>query len=129
VGDFVVPAAKPVQTGLTKVTFIPEVPVSAFIVIDRLVVSDPAAFAAYHPMALQAVGLYGGRFVLPSQIEVAPLEGNWRPDRIVVIEFADSERAQQWWSSDEYAEARKLHAQATISNVVLLVGLEEQPPS
>jgi uncharacterized protein (DUF1330 family) len=95
---------------------------TAHVVIDRLSVTDPDRFGTYHALALSAVTSYGGRYVLPHGIQIEALEGNWTPERIVLIEFADAERARQWWESAEYAEARVVHRQATISNVILIAG-------
>jgi uncharacterized protein (DUF1330 family) len=95
---------------------------SAYILIDGLSVTDPKAFSAYQPLATAAVEVHGGRFVLPLGAQIEPLEGNWRPNRIVVIEFEDGEDAMRWWSSPEYAEARALHRAATISNIILIDG-------
>jgi uncharacterized protein (DUF1330 family) len=58
--------------------------------------------------------------VLPHSTEIEVLEGNWKPTRIVVIEFQDAEQAKQWWDSPEYAPARAIHREATISNIILV---------
>jgi uncharacterized protein (DUF1330 family) len=43
----------------------------------------------------------------------------------VILEFENAERARAWWSSPEYAEAKKLR-QATATTEMLLV--EGLPP-
>lgn len=93
---------------------------AAYIVIDQLVVTDSSAMGTYDSLAQGAISGYGGRCILPHASEIEPLEGNWKPSCIVLIQFADVERAKQWWDSAEYAEARALHHAATISNVILL---------
>jgi uncharacterized protein (DUF1330 family) len=95
---------------------------AAHIVIDRLSVTDREAFDAYGEPANAAVERYGGRYVLPREPEVEALEGNWRPNCLVVIEFEDADRARQWWDSPEYAGARAIHHRATISNIILVEG-------
>jgi uncharacterized protein (DUF1330 family) len=95
---------------------------SAYIVIDRLSVTDPARLDAYHRLAPSAVRSHGGRYVLPHGTQIEALEGNWKPNRIVLIEFEDAERARSWWESPEYAEAKAIHDQATISNIILVDG-------
>jgi uncharacterized protein (DUF1330 family) len=95
---------------------------AAYILIDRLSVTDRDTFNAYADPARAAVQQHGGRYVLPHATEIEALEGNWRPNRIVVIEFEDAEQARQWWDSPEYAEARAIHHQATISNIILVEG-------
>jgi uncharacterized protein (DUF1330 family) len=95
---------------------------AAYVLIDRLVVTDPEALRAYHDLAPPTVMRHRGQYVLPHAIQIEALEGNWTPQRIVLIAFEDAERARQWWDSSEYAQARMIHHEATISNVILLDG-------
>lgn len=93
---------------------------TAYIMIDRLSITDRDTFTAYANPARAAVNQYGGRYVLLHGTEIEALEGNWKPNRIVVIAFEDAEQAKQWWNSPEYAEARANHRQSTISNIILV---------
>ena len=34
------------------------------------------------------------------------LEGNWEPDRVVILEFESIEKAKEWLDSQEYRKAR-----------------------
>jgi uncharacterized protein (DUF1330 family) len=95
---------------------------AAYIVIDRLAITDPVAFGGYQPLASAAVGSHDGRYVLPHGIQIEPLEGNWRPHRIVLIKFEDADQAKRWWNSSEYALARAIHHAATIANIILVDG-------
>lgn len=95
---------------------------AAYILIDRLSVTDPAAFGAYQSLASASLERHRGRYILPHDTPIEALEGGWRPDRIVVIEFDDAEEARAWWDSGEYAEARAIHRRAAIANVILVGG-------
>lgn len=95
---------------------------AAYIMIDRLSVTDRDRFSAYPVAAQAAVQRYGGRYVLPHAAQIEALEGNWKPNRVILIEFSDVEEARQWWNSPEYAEAKAIHRQATISNIILVDG-------
>lgn len=95
---------------------------AAYLVIDRLVATDPGAIDAYQLRAAAAVKRYKGRYVLSHRTETEALEGNWKPDRVVVIEFEDAEQARQWWDSVEYAGARPVHQETTISNIIPMAG-------
>jgi len=35
------------------------------------------------------------------------LEGDWKPKRIVVLEFESAQRAREWLNCEEYREPRK----------------------
>ena len=93
---------------------------AAYVMIDRLAVTDPETFSAYQDIAPSSVTTHGGRYVLPHGMQIEALEGNWIPNRVVVIEFDDADQAKQWWHSSEYAWARTIHRQATISNIILV---------
>lgn len=93
---------------------------TAYTLIDRLLVTDGERFEAYRDPATASVQHYGGQYVLPGGTQIEPLEGNWMPNRVVVIEFDDTDQAKQWWDSPEYAEARVIHQEATVSNIILV---------
>jgi uncharacterized protein (DUF1330 family) len=65
---------------------------------------------------------FGGRFVVRGgQTEV--LEGEWRPARLVLLEFPSVERARAWWNSPEYAEARALRQATSTGTLIILEGV------
>lgn len=99
-----------------------EAKLAAYVVVDRLAVTDPDKFSAYPKLAPPTVRTHGGRYVMPHGTQIEALEGNWKPNRIVLIEFDNAEQAKQWWDSAEYAEARGIHHEATISNIILVHG-------
>ena len=55
--------------------------------------------------------------------ELAVLEGDWRPKRIVVLEFEDLEAAKRWYDSPEYCEAKRLREDAPTLQAVAVEGL------
>jgi uncharacterized protein (DUF1330 family) len=98
---------------------------AAYVLIDRLSVTDPGRFRRYSRPARTAVACHKGRYVLPHGTQIGALEGNWTPNRIVLIEFGDVGQATTWWDSAEYAEARAIHRQTTISNIILIEDLAD----
>jgi uncharacterized protein (DUF1330 family) len=96
-------------------------------VIDRLEVIDREQFRVYGRLASASVQRHGGRYVMPHETEIESLEGNWKPNCIVLIEFGSVERARRWWNSPEYAQARAIHHAATISNILLVDGTSDLP--
>jgi uncharacterized protein (DUF1330 family) len=55
------------------------------------------------------------------------LEGDWSPERVVVLEFQDAESAKAWWASPEYAEAKALRHSCADADMVLVEGLAIPP--
>jgi uncharacterized protein (DUF1330 family) len=95
---------------------------AAYILIDRLLVTDQERLNDYRDPAGVAVRHYGGQYVLPHGTQIEALEGNWKPNRVILIEFDGVEQARRWWNSPEYAGAKAIHQEATISNIILVAG-------
>jgi len=50
------------------------------------------------------------------------LEGEWQPKRLVIIEFESAARAKQWWSSEEYREAKAIRQRTAHTNLLIVEG-------
>jgi uncharacterized protein (DUF1330 family) len=93
----------------------------AYVIAD-VEVTDPVAYEEYKKLVPATLAAYGGRFVARGgQVEV--LEGDWRPGRLVVIEFESVERARAWWASPEYREAKALRQRTSIGSLVIVEGV------
>lgn len=95
----------------------------AYVVID-IEVHDPATYDQYKLLAPPAIAAYGGRYLARGG-RTETLEGDWTPKRLVILEFPSLERAQAWWASTEYAEAKALRHRASSANMVVVEGLEQ----
>ena len=90
-------------------------------VLAKIKINDRDAYAEYAAAAGPAVARYGGRYLaLVDQVEV--LEGEWEPDRLVIIGFDSTEQAKAWWTSPEYEAAKVLRRKAATSRFVLVEG-------
>jgi len=94
---------------------------AAYIVVD-LTVNDPDGFARYRDMVPPTVAAYGGRYLVRGGA-ITPLEGDWNPRRITVLEFPSAEQARAWWDSPEYAEAKALRMRTTTTNMIIVEGV------
>lgn len=93
----------------------------AYVIAD-IDVTDAALFEEYRKLVPQTIAAYGGRYLARGGA-VEPLEGDWRPSRIVLLEFDSTERAKQWIDSPEYAAARRMRQQATSSDMIVVEGI------
>jgi uncharacterized protein (DUF1330 family) len=50
------------------------------------------------------------------------LEGDWNPERIVVLEFPSVERVKEWWSSEEYPPAKAIRQRAARTKMLVVEG-------
>lgn len=91
-------------------------------VIANITIVDPLRYEDYRRMVPATLVPFGGRFVVRGgQTEV--LEGDWRPSRLVLLEFPSIERARAWWNSPEYAEARALRQATSTGTLIILEGV------
>jgi uncharacterized protein (DUF1330 family) len=95
----------------------------AYVIVETDV-HDAAEYERYKAASPEAVHAGGGRFVARGG-ELAVLEGDWDPSRLVILEFPDLEAARLWYDSPEYQEAKRLREGAASLNMVAVQGLAE----
>jgi uncharacterized protein (DUF1330 family) len=64
----------------------------AYVIADTDV-QDPERYERYRAVSPDAIAAGGGRFIARGG-EVVVLEGDWRPKRLVLLEFEDVEAAR-----------------------------------
>jgi uncharacterized protein (DUF1330 family) len=94
---------------------------AAYLVSD-VSVKDAEAFQTYRTRAAVSIAKYGGRYLVRGGA-IEPLEGNWTPRTLIVVEFPDLERARAWYGSPEYASALEFRDKALSRNLILVDGI------
>jgi uncharacterized protein (DUF1330 family) len=85
-------------------------------------ITDPDRYAKYREQAPPTIARYGGKYLARGgKVEV--LEGEWIPQRLVILEFESMERFNEWYNSPEYAPLKRLRGETTISDFVVVEGL------
>jgi uncharacterized protein (DUF1330 family) len=98
-----------------------ELPMPAYLLVD-CAVTDPERYERYKALAPPAIAKFGGRYLARGG-EITRLEGDWHPQRIVVLEFPDAQTAKRFYESPEYRAARMERAGAANMNMILVEGL------
>ncbi len=96
---------------------------TAYVIVD-IEVKNPEGYAHYKDLAQTTVPLYGGKYIARGG-PAEGLEGDWKPGRIVILEFPSTAQAKAWLNSPEYAPARKLRHQYAVSRSIVVEGLEK----
>ena len=90
-------------------------------VVVELETNDHERMARYRELSGPSVERHGGRFLVRGgRFEL--LEGDWNPERLVVIEFPSVEQAREWYESEDYREARDVRAGAARLQMLLVEG-------
>jgi uncharacterized protein (DUF1330 family) len=93
----------------------------AYAVID-LTVTDPKTMDEYRKVVPASLAKYGGRFIVRGGQHEA-VEGDWKPNRLVVLEFPSMEQAKRWYDSEEYREPKAIRLRAATANFVFVEGV------
>lgn len=93
---------------------------AAYMLVDCSV-TDPTKYEEYKRLAQAAVAQHGGRYIVRGG-ETVVLEGSWQPNRVVVLEFPDMQRARAFYDSPEYRAARQARAGAAKMNMIAVAG-------
>lgn len=94
---------------------------SAYVVV-QVDVKDPIAYEDYKKLTPGSIAPFGGKFIVRGA-RTETLEGTWSPSRFVVVEFPSVERAKAWWSSPEYAPAKKLRQSCAHTEMIVVEGI------
>ena len=93
---------------------------SAYVIVN-VDTRDPQRYEGYKAMAQDAVKAFGGRYLARGG-RMKVVEGDWRPTRMVVLEFESFDRAVEWWESVLYAPAKALRQSLSATDMVIVDG-------
>ncbi len=93
---------------------------AAYVIVE-VSIDDPLEYEEYKKLTPAAVAAYDGRFIVRGGQTVS-LEGDWDPERIVVLEFPTIDRAKEWWSSELYATAKLIRQRTAKTKMIIVQG-------
>jgi len=94
---------------------------AGYIVVD-VSVTDPAAYQEYAKLVPPTIAAYGGEYIIRGG-SVETLEGEWKPQRFVVLKFESVARAKEWFDSPEYKPLRQMRYASAISHMLMVEGV------
>ena len=92
-------------------------------VIVEISIHDPGLYEEYKKLTPASIAEYGGKFIVRGGRTIT-VEGDWKPQRIVVAEFDSLERAQQWWQSEGYEKAKKIRHASADTRMIIVEGVD-----
>ena len=93
---------------------------AAYIIIE-VEVLDREKYDAYRPLAAKTIAQYGGKYIVRGGASEI-LEGDWAPNRLVILEFPSPEQARAWYHSPEYSAGKEMRLASSCSQMVLVEG-------
>jgi uncharacterized protein (DUF1330 family) len=95
---------------------------AAYIVVE-VEVQDREGYEMYKQQVPASLAAYDGRFLVRGGA-MSTLEGEWSPERLVILEFPSVAQARSWWASPEYAPAKALRQATARVQMVVVEGVE-----
>jgi uncharacterized protein (DUF1330 family) len=92
----------------------------AYLVLD-LSVNDFGGFRKYTAAIPAFIAKHSGRYIVQGVVPT-PIEGDWKPERMVIIEFPAREKAEAFLGDPEIQDLFKLRHATTTSRLVLADG-------
>jgi len=91
-------------------------------IIAYVEVTNPTQYEEYKKWSTVAMQAHGAEVcVRGGQVNV--LEGDWAPNRVVVLKFPTFAAAQAFYNTPEYHKARDARAGAAIMRMIAVEGL------
>ncbi len=90
----------------------------AYILVE-VAVDDHEVFERFKTGIPEVIKKYGGRFVLRSN-KVTTVVGEWKPDRISLMEFNSVEELRKCFNSEEYKELAVYREKSAITHAMII---------
>lgn len=94
----------------------------AYIIVE-IEIHNPAEYEDYKKLTPGSLTNYQGKFIVRGG-KTETLEGDWSPQRFVMLEFPTVALAKAWWASEEYAPAKALRQRTASSKMIVVEGFE-----
>lgn len=85
-------------------------------------VTDPQEFQKYASQVPELIARFGGHYI-GRGAGVDPMEGDWKPETWVIVEFPTLEALQGWYNSPEYQSLLQIRLRSAVSNAVSIKGV------
>jgi uncharacterized protein (DUF1330 family) len=92
----------------------------AYLVLD-LSINDFGGFRKYIAAIPAFIEKHGGKYIVQG-VKPTYIEGDWKPERMVIIEFPERQNAEAFLSDPDIQDLFKVRHDTTTSKLVLVDG-------
>ena len=95
---------------------------SSAYIIANVTVTNAEQYEEYKKLSTIAMKVYGAEVCIRGgKVEV--LEGDWTPNRVVLLKFKDIAQAHAFYASSEYGQAIQARKNVSVMSMVLVEGV------
>lgn len=95
---------------------------TAYLVLD-FTIHDLAGFRPYIEAIPAFIAKHGGRYIVRG-VEPTVMEGDWTPERVVILEFPSSEAAKAFLGDPDAQPLFAIRHRTTTSKLILVDGCD-----
>ena len=99
---------------------------SIYVILD-IDVYDEKKYLEYQKQVPAIIKKYGGRYLVRGGNIISL--GEWKPERIVVLEFPSFEKLQAFISCSEYEPVKRIREESATSKIIAVDGCAEDFPA
>jgi uncharacterized protein (DUF1330 family) len=94
----------------------------AFYLIGDVIVKDEVAYEQYRVEASKLISKHDGKYLVRGgKFEI--VSGNWRPTRLIMLEFPDKQSVDAYLTSPEFSAMSELRNHALHTDIVCVEGV------
>lgn len=92
---------------------------SAYFIVNTKISDLSKQYDEYIVKVKPIAESFGGRYIVRSE-QITALSDSWKPDRVIVIEFASKTQILAWLSSPQYKEVSSLRVNSVESEAIII---------
>jgi len=93
---------------------------TGFVIIE-IDVHNQEEYNKYTKLVSRSFTKYSGEIIVGGG-QIIPLEGHWKPKRIIIIAFPTVRLAKDWWESKSYQAASIFRHKAATTKMIVVEG-------
>ena len=94
---------------------------AGYVLVD-LQVTDAEVYAEFREKVAGTVEAHGGKYLVRGGNAEA-IEGDWEPERLIVMEFDSVAQIKTWLASPEFTELKEIRLRSATANVIVVEGV------
>ena len=95
---------------------------SIYMIVEAKEVTDKAGYGEYIRKVPAIIEEFGGKYLARGG-DVKVFSGDWKPGRLIIVEFESVEKFKAWWNSPKYRAIAHLREQSAKTNAVVIEGI------
>ena len=94
---------------------------AGYVIVHNEITDEPL-FAEFRQRVAATIEAHGGRYLVRGGATEV-IDGDWVPERIVVVEFDSVDQARAWLSSPEYTAIKDIRVKSGKASVIIVEGV------